>query len=217
MCIDVHLKRVWKSAGFDDMPEPSAKKHRSASKDVDLSSDAPPNSMLQQILGAVNGISARLSVVESKVNGNQIEKPVDNQRQLLDISPEVQLTLHDKSTYSAAAADSVADIASEQSSLAETAQKLLNKLNSVEDKAADSKPPTGALAEKEAAKHAAPARSANPEKASKTFAALLGETTADVKDAAPLHQRSTSVQWTWPSRRKNSYSSCAPPWESPTS
>jgi hypothetical protein len=35
-----HLKRVWKSAGFDDMPEPSAKKLRSASKDVDLSSDA---------------------------------------------------------------------------------------------------------------------------------------------------------------------------------
>ena len=156
-------------------------------------------------------------MVESKVNGNQIEKPVDNQRQLLDRSPEVQLTLLDKSAVSEAATDSAADIASEQSSLAETAQKLLNKLNSVEDKAADSKLPTGALAEKEAAKHAAPARPANPEKASKTFAALLGETTADVKDAAPLHQRSTSVQWTWPSRRKNSYSSCAPPWESPTS
>ena len=55
----------------------------------------------------------------------------------------------------------------------------------MEDKAADSKLPTGALAEKEAAKHAAPARPANPEKASKTFAALLGEKTAQVKDAAP--------------------------------
>ena len=108
MCIDVHLKRVWKSAGFDDMPEPSAKKLRSASKDVDLSSDAPPNSMLEQILGPVNGISARLAVVESKVNGNQIEKPVDNQRQLLDRSHEVQLTLLDKSAVSEAAADSAA-------------------------------------------------------------------------------------------------------------
>ena len=124
-----HLKLDWTSAGFSDMPEPSAKKQCCASKDIDLSFDAPPNNMLEQILGVVNGISARLSVVESKVNGNQIDRPVDDQRQLLDRSLEVQLTLLDKSADSAAAVDSAADIAAEQSSLAETARKLLNKLN----------------------------------------------------------------------------------------
>ena len=70
----------------------------------------------------------------------------------------MQLTLVDKAADSAAAADFAAGNAVDQSSLAETAQKLLNKLNSVEDKAAGSELPTGALAEKEAAKHATLAR-----------------------------------------------------------
>ena len=73
-----HLKRVWKSAGFDDMPEHSAKKPSSAGTDSDLTSEAPPNTMLEQILGAVNGLSARLSAAESQVNGNQIEKTKDS-------------------------------------------------------------------------------------------------------------------------------------------
>ena len=44
--------------------------------------------------------------MKSQVKGNQIEKTMDNQRQLHDRSPEVQLTLVDKATDSAAAADS---------------------------------------------------------------------------------------------------------------
>ena len=54
----------------------------------------------------------------------------------------------------------------------------------MEDKAAGPKLHTGALAEKEGAKHAAPARPASTEQASKTFKNLLGESGGRVKVAA---------------------------------